>query len=141
MTDLMKKLKGADSYDWREVFGYVGEPGTSAYGRVSISPVMGEDPPASVDPFGLADVAEVVAMSEGENDGPDWLVVVKLTDGRYAFVSAGCDYTGWDCQAGGRGMVSMSKSRLIRYGIGVGERSRLGLGVSGDPDVTMTVSR
>jgi hypothetical protein len=49
----------------------------------------------------IADVVEVIAAVEGEHDGAEWLAVVRLADGRYAVVAAGCDYTGWDCQAGG----------------------------------------
>jgi tellurite resistance protein len=43
----------------------------------------------------MDDVASVVASSEGENDERDWLAVFALKDGRYAFLWAGCDYTGW----------------------------------------------
>lgn len=54
------------------------------------------------DDFALNQVVEVIAESEGENDGPDWVCVARMQDGRYAVMSAGCDYTGWDCQASGR---------------------------------------
>lgn len=49
----------------------------------------------------IDDVVEVIAAVEGENDGENWECIVRLKDNRYAFLSAGCDYTGWDCQAGG----------------------------------------
>lgn len=45
-------------------------------------------------------VEEIIHYREGENDGSSWLLVLRLTDGRYAYVSAWCDYTGWDCRAG-----------------------------------------
>jgi hypothetical protein len=45
--------------------------------------------------FTLANVAETLYHRPGENDGPDWWCVVRLTDGRFAFLSAWCDYTGW----------------------------------------------
>ncbi len=44
----------------------------------------------------IKDVVEVIAAAEGENDGPNWLAVVRMADGRFAKVFAGCDYTGWD---------------------------------------------
>jgi hypothetical protein len=47
-------------------------------------------------PFSRSDVIEILAAEDGENDGPDWVGVFRLRDGRYASVSAGCDYTGWD---------------------------------------------
>lgn len=42
------------------------------------------------------DVASIIAMEEGENDGANWIMIGKLKDGRYFWLSAGCDYTGWD---------------------------------------------
>lgn len=46
-------------------------------------------------PFSRADVRLVLGTSGGEPDGDDWLACVALWDGRYAAVSAGCDYSGW----------------------------------------------
>jgi len=51
-------------------------------------------------------LAEVVYYSEGENDGPNWIVLFSLKTPTekghtHVFLDAGCDYTGWDCQAGG----------------------------------------
>lgn len=72
------------------------------------------------------DVAEILAMSEGENDEANWLMVVKLKDGRFSFLSAGCDYTGWDCQAGGSSHERDTLEALIRFGMGQDDRDRLG---------------
>lgn len=44
-------------------------------------------------------VVDILAVWEGENDGDDWRWVVALTDGTFAFIQGGCDYTGWDCQS------------------------------------------
>lgn len=44
----------------------------------------------------VKDVVDVISCSAGEHDGPDWIALVRLQDGRYAKVFAGCDYTGWD---------------------------------------------
>jgi hypothetical protein len=72
------------------------------------------------------DVAEIIAMEEGEDDGENWLMVVRLEDGRFSFLSAGCDYTGWDCQAGGSSDEKGSLEELIRMGMGQEDRDRLG---------------
>lgn len=101
-------------YDWREAFEYAKEPDPC--------------PPGSdinVSGFGLADVVEVIAKSEGENDGPNWLCFGRLRDGRYFLLSAGCDYTGWDCQAGGSADVGATAEDVIRFGFGDGARDRL----------------
>lgn len=73
-------------YDWRNAF-YEAFHGT--YGSF-------DAPNHPIDR-----VTEVLASAEGENDGANWICVVKMDDGQFAMVSAGCDYTGWDCQASG----------------------------------------
>ena len=45
--------------------------------------------------FSVEDVSYTLAHCHGENDEASWLWVGVLQDGRYAFVSAWCDYTGW----------------------------------------------
>jgi len=41
------------------------------------------------------DVDRVLWDQEGENDGREWAALCLLKDGRWSFVEAGCDYTGW----------------------------------------------
>lgn len=64
-------LELIDNRDWREAFVYAKD-------------------------FKREDVKRVLLMSNGDNDGPDWIGLFELNDGRYAGLSAGCDYTGWD---------------------------------------------
>jgi hypothetical protein len=48
-------------------------------------------------PHPIESVAQVLYAVEGENDDKtDWVAIVRMNDGRYAKVFAGCDYTGWD---------------------------------------------
>lgn len=63
-------LKELESYDWEECFGE-GSGGntdkeTEAFGGVSDAP------------FSREDVVEILAIAEGENDGADWVAVVRL---------------------------------------------------------------
>lgn len=102
-------------YDWREAFAYARETNRCEGARCSDAGFTRED------------VEHVIATSDGENDGPNWVGVFKLRDGRYAALSAGCDYTGWDCQAGGQAWVSNTLPRLIQLGLGDDERDRLAL--------------
>lgn len=51
--------------------------------------------------FRLEDIAYVLAALMGENDGPDYHWIVAMKDHTYAYVTGGCDYTGWDCQSSG----------------------------------------
>ena len=50
-------------------------------------------------PFTIDDIAKVLAVHEGANDGDDWRWVLSLNDGRFVFLQGWCDYTGWDCQS------------------------------------------
>lgn len=83
----------------------------------------------------LSCVAEVIAAVEGENDGADWLAVVRL-DGTgwsserkpYCVVRASCDYTGWDCQAGGKvEFYDTLEEALLPLTLTEEERQRLGI--------------
>lgn len=112
-------LTQLDDYNWAEVFG----EGTG--GNCSV--IMPHIPPTSdVSPatFSREDVVEICGQEEGENDGPDWIVYGKLSDGRYFVARGGCDYTGWDCQAGNSGDVASTLEDLIRFGMNEDERKR-----------------
>ncbi len=78
-------LTRLDDPDWKEAFEYADGPTPVQFGA-----------PAETASFTRDDVVEIVAAEEGENDGADWLGVFHLSDGRYAVLRAGCDYTGWD---------------------------------------------
>ena len=88
-----------EDYNWDNAFGYA--------------------------PFSREDVAEIIAYEEGQNDGDSWVGVFKLKDGRFGYVDAWCDYTGWDCQAGGDGEVSDTLEHLVRFELTSKNRRRL----------------
>lgn len=109
-------------YDWREAFAYAGGGG-GGYGSANVRSVVGKTVDAQ--PFERTDVAFIVASAEGENDGANWICFGKLYDGRWFSLSAGCDYTGWDCQASGTAIVAESVDDIVRLGLDDGERDRL----------------
>lgn len=78
------------------------------------------------------DVARVVAAVTGENDGDSWLCAFEFNTGAYGFLSAGCDYTGWDCSASGTLDYAPSLSELCRLHMGETDRFRLGFDVFGN---------
>lgn len=49
--------------------------------------------------YTLEDIARVLAVYEGENDGEDWRWILLRKDGTFEALQGGCDYTGWDCQS------------------------------------------
>lgn len=133
-------LPELNDYDWAEVFKYAGEP--TEYGNNPEFP-CGHPHNHPVDPvgwwggcsvdehkvgkFGRADVAEIIAKDDGERDENDWLILVRLHDGRFGYIAAGCDYTGWGCQETGHSFVSASKEDIIRFAMTNEERQRLGV--------------
>lgn len=86
-------LAELDTYDWKQVFEY-GTPHACKKGHQhGLEPVIGEQ--VSLTPFTREDVEDILHMEEGDNDGPEWVGVFLLKDGRFAAIRAGCDYTGW----------------------------------------------
>lgn len=112
--------------DWCQAFGYCGEGDTSAT-AVNVNPVPGSV--ASAEPFCRADVTLLLGLAAGENDGPNWVCAGRLRDGRWFCLRAGCDYTGWDCQASGHASVALRLLELLRLGMDPEERMRCSLDI------------
>lgn len=72
-------------WDWEEVFKYAAQPRVAGSGP--------HDPDALG--FSREDVKQVISYDNGENDLEDWVALMQLWDGRFAYIEAGCDYTGW----------------------------------------------
>ena len=119
-----------EDYDWEAAFEYAGHP--TGHGCGNSSPTITTLGVCDASPFSIQDVAEVYAKDEGENDEASWIMWGRLRDGRHFFLEAGCDYTGWDCQACGHAYVSMTKDRLIHSAMDIGARRRFGLPSVGD---------
>lgn len=121
-------LQELEGYDWACAFEYAGGAGTGSYSYGSAD-IRRADPQGSVklDPFDREDVVKIVGIVEGENDAYPWEVFGRLKDGRWFFLSAGCDYTGWDCQAGGSATVARTKTELMKFGLTDSEKARLGV--------------
>jgi hypothetical protein len=83
MSDPMTLEEFRSSYDWEEVFKYA-QPTIAVPGST-----------VSTADFTREDVVEILGIANGDNDGPDWVGVFRLSDGRVGAVIAGCDYTGW----------------------------------------------
>ena len=73
------------------------------------------------------DVAIIYAADEGQNDVDSWIAAGQLKDGRWFFATAWCDYTGWDCRAGGEMFINEDKEQLERFNMSDADRSRLGI--------------
>jgi hypothetical protein len=96
--------------DWDQAFGCAGDALHTCVddaGHVALQEGYGSkhvekdirparETDVALDAFDRRDVKRLLAHAVGENDGPDWLALMELWDGRYAYLHAGCDYTGWD---------------------------------------------
>jgi hypothetical protein len=121
-------LPELEEYDWKEAFAYAGDvTGTNG----NALPVQARfTTPVSTDPIMREDVVEIKHSSDGENDARDWIMVGKVKDGRWFFLAAGCDYTGWDCQAGGVCTVASTYEDIVRWGLGASDRERFRLALT-----------
>lgn len=61
----------------------------------------------------IGDVANVLALVPGWADGLAWHWIVRLKDGKYAYITGGCDYSGWGCQDWGTVGVADSIDQAI----------------------------
>lgn len=92
----MAILEALDTDDWEEAFKYASNPTFSCgHDHGMPAPAHPFDHSVAVTPFTRGDVAEIVAIVEGERDEENWVGVFHLTDGRYAVLRAWCDFTGW----------------------------------------------
>jgi len=87
------------SYDWKEAFGYAAGYEAGEEDVANNRDIPTATPPGatvSVEPFTRRDVRRIIALQDGDSDGPDWVIVGELWDGRFFALRAGCDYSGWD---------------------------------------------
>lgn len=106
-TEELAKFK--NDYDWKEAVGFA--------------------------PFDMEQIEDVIAEDCGANDEESWVAVVKLTDGRFGYVDAWCDYTGWDCRSGGSGGVRETLADLQRFEMTSQQRRRLNMALPDLDDV------
>lgn len=62
-------------------------------------------------------IVEFYWLHEGRNDDDAWELLCKLDNGNFAFYTAWCDYTGFDCQGGMKLIVSKDLKRLFYEGL------------------------
>lgn len=119
-------LEVLDSYDWKEAFGFAGESDTCNGTDFHIE---GCNPVGTYDlsPFTREDVDEIYHLSDGEKDVMNWIVYGKLKDGRFFYLSAGCDSTGWDCREWGGAEIGSSREEIERFSLSDEDRWRLGI--------------
>ena len=114
-------IKELDVANWKSAFGEENitinpEPVINAKG-ISLEGITREN------------IKRIIAMKDGENDEASWTGIFELKDGRFISVCSWCDYTGWDCQAGGEIFVAHDEISIKRFGLSEKERERLGVNI------------
>lgn len=114
-------IKELDDYDWGNAFGedevkIIPKPVINANG-INISGINRES------------VKRIIASTLGERDGRSWTGIFELNDGRFISVCSWCDYTGWDCQAGGEIFVAYDEESIKKFGLSEEERKRLAISI------------
>ena len=59
-------------------------------------------------------ISKYIWGEEGENDFVDWILLCKLSNGKYAYYTAWCDYTGFDCRGGMKLYISTKIQTLVK---------------------------
>ena len=119
------KFKGAMSVeDFREVYDW-----PNAFSEaIGIGYAISEEEEDQLE-LALDQIEAVLASSEGDNDGPAWMALLQMKKqkgrGRYCFMEASCDYTGWDCQAWGSVSYENTIPRAVMLAMTPDARDRL----------------
>jgi hypothetical protein len=82
------------TYDWHQAFEYASVTG-EACGEDGPQAVVGDEG-VDLAPFDHTNVAEIIGSRQGCNDEESWRCAGRLNDGRWFYLDAWCDYTGWD---------------------------------------------
>lgn len=109
--ELLNYIK--EDYDWKEAFYFT-----------KLEPALpnNECEKLAIGNYSQNDVEYVYMLYNGCNDEENWIGIFRLKDSRLVALSAGCDYTGWDCQAGGKSVAATSLNELWYYGLDAKER-------------------
>lgn len=100
-------------YDWEEAFRYA-------------------------DGFKQSEVETVLYAHAESDEGYGQIEIhalFELGDGKFACLSAGCDTSGWDCQAGGEGTVHDSLDHAVTFGLTDDVRRMFGIEQPNDVNV------
>ena len=69
-------------------------------------------------------ISKYIWGQEGEPDFIDWILLCKLTNGKYAFYTDWCDYTGFDCREGMKLYISSNINVLIKMAMDEKQRTK-----------------
>ena len=89
---MLTELEGSD---WAESFKYAGSTTDGHSDSPNSGPTTFPGSKTSCAPFSRSDVAELFGQHDDGSDEPTFRCWGRLHDGRFFYLEAGCDYTGW----------------------------------------------
>ena len=69
-------------------------------------------------------IINFIWCEEGQNDEKPWLLLCQLRNGKYAYYTAYCDYTGFDCQGGMALYIASTPEILVEMAMTDAERDK-----------------
>lgn len=118
-------METLETKDWEGLFGERQDISLRA-----VPPEGAKRDDVNLATFTRADVAFVLNKAEGGGGSDPWLVYGKLKDGRWFVQRGKCGPSGWADSAENSGKVAKTLEDLIRDGLTVEERRRLGIEIS-----------
>ena len=96
-----------------------------SYGTIDIfTPIIGEK--ETINDIGdfPNNISKYIWGEEGEKDFIDWILLCKLSNGKYAYYTAWCDYTGFDCRGGMKLYISSKLKTLVKMAMDDKQRTK-----------------
>lgn len=93
LTEMAERIFDPRDYnDWAYIFGEADAGNTPPLEPEPVPPGTG----TGAATFDRDDVEQLLHAWDNDDREFEGAAVLLLTDGRFAFVTGGCDYTGWD---------------------------------------------
>lgn len=111
--------------DWAQCFASTAEYTRGVLHRTAAVPT--EPDPIVITPDMVTEVVRFHGTSPEGWSSVECYAVVRLTDGRWASLSAWADTTGWGCQDGVTWHIGESQEQVERWGLDDDGRKALGI--------------
>jgi hypothetical protein len=110
---------------FREPFNHINDPYFKKY-HVSnmFTPLMGQTETYKDGKNFHKQIKYFIWCEEGQNDEKPWLLLCQLYNGKYAYYTAYCDYTGFDCQGGMALYIASTPEILVEMAMTDAERDK-----------------
>ena len=105
------------------------------------TPIIGEKEKLSDAGNFPHNIRKYIWGEEGDNDFIEWILLCKLTNGKYAFYTAWCDYTGFDCQGGMKLYIASSINVLVKMAMNEIQRTKYNIFINTNIKHTQNINK